>query len=220
LHDRVLLLAGAVLAAMPSPVLAVGGIIWERLLKPAQRRMHFFQEWTEADVPEQRDSSEQQDSSYQQVLAILKGLAAEALGAEVAVDTPLMSAGLDSLGAVELKNGVSARFGVTLPATVAFDYPTLEVTLFQQPGINEIYKRDHSHLCMFLQTMARCVAASSAPPKAVVAAVRSSAAPADNAVQEDVGAIVADVLGAPVPPDQPLMQVADARGLQWFVCKK
>ena len=69
----------------------------------------------------------QQDSSYQRVLGILKGIAAETLGAEVAVDTPLMSAGLDSLGAVELKNGVSARFGVTLPATVAIDYPTLEV---------------------------------------------------------------------------------------------
>ena len=65
----------------------------------------------------------------QQVLGILRGLALEAMGTDVATDMPLMSAGLDSLGAVELKNGVSARFGVSLPATVAFDYPTLEVVL-------------------------------------------------------------------------------------------
>ena len=33
-------------------------------------------------------------------------------------------AGLDSLGAVELRNAIAARFGVALPATVAFDFPT------------------------------------------------------------------------------------------------
>ena len=33
-------------------------------------------------------------------------------------------AGLDSLGAVELRNAVSSHFGVVCPATMAFDYPT------------------------------------------------------------------------------------------------
>ena len=43
---------------------------------------------------------------------------------EVAPDQPLMEAGLDSIGAVELRNAVGAKFGVDLPATVTFDHPT------------------------------------------------------------------------------------------------
>lgn len=35
-----------------------------------------------------------------------------------------MQAGLDSLGAVDLCNAIGIRFGIDLPATAAFDYPT------------------------------------------------------------------------------------------------
>jgi acyl carrier protein len=46
------------------------------------------------------------------------------VGGSVSPDEPLMAAGLDSLGAVELKNSLEGRLGVQLPGTLVFDYPT------------------------------------------------------------------------------------------------
>ena len=37
-----------------------------------------------------------------------------------------MEAGLDSLGAVDLRNSVSSAFGVELPPTATLDYPTVD----------------------------------------------------------------------------------------------
>jgi acyl carrier protein len=36
-----------------------------------------------------------------------------------------MQAGLDSLAAVELRNGIAAAFNVQPPVTLTYDYPTL-----------------------------------------------------------------------------------------------
>lgn len=47
------------------------------------------------------------------------------LGGDVSAEAPLMAAGLDSLGAGELRKALMDRTGLDLPTTVVFDYPTI-----------------------------------------------------------------------------------------------
>lgn len=59
---------------------------------------------------------------------------ATVMGARPDADAPLMSAGLDSLGAVQLRTTLSSQYGgLDLPATLAMDYPTAQaLTVFLQ----------------------------------------------------------------------------------------
>lgn len=56
-----------------------------------------------------------------QVTDTVAGILGEAMSPEL----PLMEAGLDSLGAVDLRNALSSQFSVELPATFTFDHPSV-----------------------------------------------------------------------------------------------
>ena len=48
------------------------------------------------------------------------------LGSHVDPRIPLSQAGFDSLASVEFSQAVAAAFSITLPATLVYDYPTLD----------------------------------------------------------------------------------------------
>ena len=107
-------------------------------------------------------------------------------------------AGLDSLGAVELRNAVSAKFGAELSATAIFDYPTIAALA------------DH------------LIAISKPPPGTIVASADSSFGAAASGghissnpssrpnVEEIVcklTALLLETVGASVGADEPFMEV-------------
>ena len=63
--------------------------------------------------------------NVQDTLAAVTNVVQSVLGHAPAPKQPLMEAGLDSLGAVELRNALGSRFGIPdLPATLTIDYAT------------------------------------------------------------------------------------------------
>ena len=65
------------------------------------------------------------------VRSVLGGGGASPSASTLGPDTPLTEAGLDSLGAVELRNALAARFGAPgLASTVAYDHPTVTELVF------------------------------------------------------------------------------------------
>lgn len=68
------------------------------------------------------------DQAFMEVCALVVSLPSSAAAASLLstcpLCTPTLQAGLDSVGAVELRSALGAAFGLELSATAAFDYPS------------------------------------------------------------------------------------------------
>ena len=94
-----------------------------------------------------------------------------------------MSAGLDSLSSVELRNALQTRFGLDLPVTVMFDHPTVQALASFISG--QLLEKE--------------------PIGQKLQVVRSVPVAALEELVGQLHGIVAGMLGADVPADQPLM---------------
>lgn len=57
------------------------------------------------------------------------------LGESIARDEPLMEAGLDSLGAVELRTELSKAYAIELSSTLTFDHPSIAAVTKHLAGL-------------------------------------------------------------------------------------
>lgn len=61
-----------------------------------------------------------------QLTELVQSTVESILGSAVTADEPLMAAGLDSLGATEVRHNLQGAVGLELPATLVFDHPTTQ----------------------------------------------------------------------------------------------
>ena len=136
------ILEGMLIAPKPSTpsVVAANAFVWSKFLNrfganPPSLFNEFVQEGavggeaTQAGVSRTGAAAALAGVSPEERKAAVDGQVKDAvrsiLGVDVSPDEPLMAAGLDSLGAVELKNALEGRMGMQLPGTLVFDYPTV-----------------------------------------------------------------------------------------------
>lgn len=63
--------------------------------------------------------------AFSQLSAEISQIVRQMLGRAVSEEQPLTEAGLDSLGALELRASLASAFNLELPATLIFDYPSI-----------------------------------------------------------------------------------------------
>ena len=110
-------------------VLSVLPIVWSRMLSGMADVPALLSSF----APRRRRSRECMGEGHDEPVAVgavsleaVMGLVHRTAGGSADADVPLMEAGLDSLGAVELRNQLqqAAGEGMALPSTLVFDHPT------------------------------------------------------------------------------------------------
>jgi acyl carrier protein len=195
--------------------IVVAPFLWPRLLAPGKRaaQFGFFAEFlpgagtndpapADAHVAHHaqlllvRPAHEgQPDSRLSEAaaLAVVQRVVRDVMGTAPADDQPLMEAGLDSLGAADVRAKLSAAFGVTLPGTAVFDHPSVSAL---------------AKLIVLLHWPLPLATSANFPPAS--AKVRKLVQPPSALTLREVAAkvqrIVEGLIGTSVPADQPLME--------------
>lgn len=80
---------------------------------------------TSTSLPILSSMNQQERHAFVEKKVIELVMAALGLTTPPPMDQPLHELGIDSIGAVELRNSLSSTLGIKLPATAMFDYPTV-----------------------------------------------------------------------------------------------
>lgn len=76
--------------------------------------------------PKGKNLEKYADSGYDEILALVKNEVQSLIGHTPQDDEPLMSNGMDSRNAMELRSSLNNAIGMKLPATLLYDYQTVE----------------------------------------------------------------------------------------------
>ena len=114
-------------------ILAVVPFQWSVLMRTYRRRALIAEYSVEPKKDTLRDANAlpstnqgRARSSDETVSQLVASAVTRALGRDISAEASLMEEGLDSLAAVELGGALQKETGVAMPATLAFDYPTIK----------------------------------------------------------------------------------------------